>query len=336
MRLDHLPSSALTARLYEIRRQERELLVEFLVYLAEVDRRKLYLELGFPSLFAFLTDYLGFTRSSAFRRSTAARMLARRPDVGEHLADGRLCLTTLVELRDVLDEPGILDRAAGRSEEQVKQLVASLRPQPEPLDLLRRLPKPSTPGPELAPPPAAAPPPPAPPPPPARIEPISEERRVLRMTVGREFVADLEAARAALSHVVPDGKLETIIHECIRRTVAALTRKQRGAGKPGKGRKPSGRYLPAPVRREVWERDGGRCAFVGSDGHRCHSDYQVQFHHREAYAKGGPPTVANVSLACARHNLYLAELEFGPVLPARHRRPPRRAGQAAAPKAAPA
>jgi len=39
----------ITARLYEIRKQERGLLVEFLTYLAEVDRRRLYLELGFSS-----------------------------------------------------------------------------------------------------------------------------------------------------------------------------------------------------------------------------------------------------------------------------------------------
>src|SRR5262249_43812868 len=64
-----VPGPALTARLYEIRKAERSLLVEFLVYLAELDRRKLYLELGFSSTFAFLTDHLGLTRSSAFRRT---------------------------------------------------------------------------------------------------------------------------------------------------------------------------------------------------------------------------------------------------------------------------
>lgn len=47
--LSSLPSSALTARLYDIRRAERGLLVELLTYLAEVDRRKVYAETGFPS-----------------------------------------------------------------------------------------------------------------------------------------------------------------------------------------------------------------------------------------------------------------------------------------------
>src|SRR5215470_8638069 len=98
--LADVPSSLLTERLYAIRKQERTLLVEFLAHLAELDRRQLYLELGFSSCFAFLTDHLGFTRSAAFRRTTAARLLARFPTVAPYLADGRLCLTTLVELRD--------------------------------------------------------------------------------------------------------------------------------------------------------------------------------------------------------------------------------------------
>lgn len=56
-----VPSSALTARLYEIRRHERALLVEFLWPLCEVDKRSVHVELAFPSLFAFLTDWLGYT-----------------------------------------------------------------------------------------------------------------------------------------------------------------------------------------------------------------------------------------------------------------------------------
>src|SRR5687767_460895 len=102
--LAELPADALTARLYEIRKQERSLLVEFLSYMAELDRRRTVLALGFPSLFSFCTDFLGLTKASAFRRTTAARLLGRFPLVAEYLGDGRLNLTTLVELRDVLEE----------------------------------------------------------------------------------------------------------------------------------------------------------------------------------------------------------------------------------------
>src|SRR5262249_28690897 len=227
--LASLPPDQLTARLYSLRAQERTLLVEFLAYLGELDRRRLHLELGFPSTFAFCTDYLGLSKGSTFRRLTAARLLVQFPVVAEYLSDGRLGLTTLVELRDVLSDQALvqtLDRAAGKPEEDVKVLVAALRPQPAPPDLLRRLPVQPSPQPQLL----LAPvegdaagsgpePRPMPSPKPARIEPISEELRVLRMTVGRDFVEDLEKVRDALSHILPDRRLEGVLHECIRRTL---------------------------------------------------------------------------------------------------------------------
>lgn len=323
-----VPSTVLAQRLYDLRNEERGLLVEFLVKLAVIDSRRFYLEMGFNSCFALLTDHLGYTKSSAYRRSTAARLLARFPVIGAYLADGRLGLTTLVELRDVLEDERlveILDRAAGRTEDQVKELVAALRPRPAPMDLLRRLPEPRPAravdgsGPERLTAPAAPPPPeppPAPPPPPrpaARVEPISEELRVLRVTVGRDFVADLEAVKAALSHQIPDGNLARVLHECLRRTLRDTQRRRAGAhasGKPSRART-DGRYLSPAIRREVWRRDDGRCTFVGADGHRCGSTFQLQFHHLQPFAKGGPTVAANLTLHCSRHNAYRAEQDFG-------------------------
>jgi hypothetical protein len=53
-----ISSQELTGRLYSLRVEERELLVEFLACLGELDKRKLYLELGFTSLFAYCTNHL--------------------------------------------------------------------------------------------------------------------------------------------------------------------------------------------------------------------------------------------------------------------------------------
>jgi 5-methylcytosine-specific restriction endonuclease McrA len=307
--------------------------VELLRYLAELDRRKTVLAQGFPSLFSFCTEFLGLTKASAFRRTTAARLLARFPLVADYLADGRLNLTTLVELRDVLDETHlveILDRAAGRTEEQVKELMAALRPQTAPADLLRRLPTPrndcSGSGPLLAangnahpaPAPAAVPPPPPPPlapahPPAATLQPIAPERHVLRVTVSSAFVADLEAVRHALSHKLPAVGLEEVLHECLRMTLESTARRRRGAGKKtsAKAPPPGSRYVPAAIRDEVWQRDCGRCAFVASTGRRCGSRHQLQLHHLAPFGKGGPTTAANLTLRCRAHNLHAAERDYG-------------------------
>ena len=134
------------------------------------------------------------------------------------------------------------------------------------------------------------------------------------MTVGREFVADLESVRAALSHQIPDGSLEKILHESLRSTLRECERRRQGAGKPSAATpKPeaAGRYVPAAVRSEVWRRDGGRCTFVGTGGHRCGSTHKLELHHIHAFAKGGAPTVPNLTLMCSRHNRFLADQDYG-------------------------
>src|SRR5262249_39109262 len=107
--LAELSSDALTTRLTELRGSERLSLVEFLWYLGEMDRRRSHLGLGYPSLFAYCTDALRLPKASAFRRTTSARLLARFPIAAEYLADGRLCLTTFVLLKDVLEDENHLD-----------------------------------------------------------------------------------------------------------------------------------------------------------------------------------------------------------------------------------
>src|ERR1700758_2581040 len=71
--MNRLSNRDLTARLYSLRGEERALLVDFLGHLGELDARGAHLAAGFGSCFAFCTDSLGLTRSSAHRRVAAAR-----------------------------------------------------------------------------------------------------------------------------------------------------------------------------------------------------------------------------------------------------------------------
>lgn len=83
------------------------------------------------------------------------------------------------------------------------------------------------------------------------------------------------------------------------------------AGRPARNYAPRGsRHIPAAIRRAVWARDGGRCAFAGTNG-RCTERGFLQFHHIVPYAAGGATTVENVQLRCAAHNAHEAERYFG-------------------------
>ena len=138
------------------------------------------------------------------------------------------------------------------------------------------------------------------------------------MTVERDFVADLESVRAALSHQIPDGNLEKILHECLRRTLRECEQRRQGARKPSARKsEATGRYVPAAVRAEVWRRDESRCTFVGTNGHRCGSMHQVELHHIQPFANGGASTVANQTPMCSRHNRFRAEQDYGAELMAR-------------------
>jgi len=64
------------------------------------------------------------------------------------------------------------------------------------------------------------------------------------------------------------------------------------------------------VRRAVFRRDEGRCAFVGAEG-RCTATAFLEFHHVVPYARGGAATVGNIQLRCRAHNQHEAEQAFG-------------------------
>jgi len=74
---------------------------------------------------------------------------------------------------------------------------------------------------------------------------------------------------------------------------------------------PRSRYIPAAVRRAVWQRDEGRCAFVTAGGRRCAETGGLEFHHAVPFADGGEATEANVELRCTLHNRREASRWFG-------------------------
>ncbi|MBX5483528.1 MAG: hypothetical protein IRZ16_17030 [Myxococcaceae bacterium] len=118
-------------------------MLDFLLHLAEFDRCELYSALGHSSLFAYLVDGLRMSNGSAWRRMVAARLLRKFPAISDFLADGRLNLARLQYLKDVLTPENHLDllhRASLGTEKDVAHLVATLRPQLDVKDAIRKLP----------------------------------------------------------------------------------------------------------------------------------------------------------------------------------------------------
>ncbi|HYP98894.1 MAG TPA: HNH endonuclease signature motif containing protein, partial [Polyangiaceae bacterium] len=71
------------------------------------------------------------------------------------------------------------------------------------------------------------------------------------------------------------------------------------------------RYVSVDVRREVHERDGGRCVFVSASGRRCEARAFVQLDHVIPFARHGGNEVSNLRLLCRAHNRFHARQCFG-------------------------
>jgi hypothetical protein len=126
--LEGLSGEELRGHIAVLAEAEREVLVELLWSLAELDRRKGYAEVGCSSLMAYCTGELKMSVGSAYRRMTAARMMAKHPVIEDYLIDGRLNLSTVCALKHVIDkDEALLDWAVGKSEEELAREVAEMR-----------------------------------------------------------------------------------------------------------------------------------------------------------------------------------------------------------------
>jgi hypothetical protein len=84
--------------LSDIRRlvgSQRELTAKLVVYLAEIEHRRLHVVAGYSSMFEFCVKELRLSEGEAFRRLTAARLARQFPIIPNLIASGELHLSGL-------------------------------------------------------------------------------------------------------------------------------------------------------------------------------------------------------------------------------------------------
>ena len=156
------------------------------------------------------------------------------------------------------------------------------------------------------------------------IETTSLERYRIQFTIGKESHERLRHLQALLRREIPDGDPAAIFDRALTLLLEKVEKTKLGAAakpwpraiRPGADRDlrtpilPS-RDVPRHIKRSVARRDGGQCAFVSREGHRCAERTFLEFHHIVPYARGGLATVENISLRCRCHNQYEADVVFG-------------------------
>ena len=320
-----LSDRELLAQTSNLARVERHLQGAIIDHLAEIEARSLFLRRGFASLFEYAVRELGYSDAAAGRRIAAMRLCADNPHTRERLRDGSLSLSAAAELQwafdrqrrrppaattpavaalptepplvlDAVGRQKLVEEAAGKSTRQVKRMLADLDP-------------------ELA---AAA----------DRVRPLGNGRYELKALIDAECQRGLEQLTGLLSHVDPRMTVGQLVGRLVREAldrhdpsrrrprtgsrpaVSATSTAQTGPGcdghaAPAPKSRASGRAIPAAVKREVWQRDAGRCRYVDPHtGRRCTSRHLLQIDHVLPYTLGGGSDPANLRLLCHAHHRH--------------------------------
>ena len=339
--LSHVSNDALLRDLATSVKQDRATTATMLAQLAEVDERKLFAGAGYESMYLYCVRELHMSEDTAFRRIRVARTAREFPAIFNLLADGRLNLTSVLPLTPHLtaETAGeLLAAATHKTKPEIELLLAERFPRPDLPTLVQMLapagasnalaarpdapmmephllacmeplaPEPvvllsgSSSGQTMGPLPAHA-----------KLTPLSANRVGVQFSMRRTAYEQLCYAQALLGHAVPSADigevfergLDSLVDELERHKFAKCARSgsRRSAG--------NGRYIPAEIRRAVWERDGGRCSFMSEHGRRCEARSRLEFDHVDPVARGGETTVDGLRLRCRTHNQYEAERTFG-------------------------
>ena len=324
--LAELSDREVLARIHDAVRDERIATSRVIALLMELDARRLYLGEGYSSLFTYCTQALHYSEHAAYNRIETARAARRFPTILTLIESGDVTLTAVRMLAPHLTEVNhrdVLERARHKSKREIELLIATLHPRADAPSIVRKLP---TPMPPMLPTPLpqneAAPETPtsdtavAPGRPvlrPAEIKPLAPERFKIQFTVSRDTYEKLRRVQDLLRHTVPTGDPAIIFERGLRLLLADLERTRMGKVEQPRGAragKKYSRHIPAAIKRAVWQRDNGRCAFKGPHG-RCPETGFLEYHHVVPFADGGETSSTNLELRCRAHNQYEADLWFG-------------------------
>ncbi|MFA5137665.1 MAG: HNH endonuclease signature motif containing protein [Elusimicrobiota bacterium] len=230
----------LLATLRALIAMERHNLALVLACIAETERRQLYADEAYPSMFNYLVGSLRYSESAAFRRLRSSRAATRFPEIFSFISDGVLSLEAVAFLAPFLtpeNHDELLTRAQGLNRIGLERLVVSFAPGRDTNDYVRRLPAPEPsasdeerPEPEL--PTGQAPKDgsaererssiPATPElvtprlaPPEKTRYVAPIRVYFSFTASEEFHNGVQRAKELLWHKHPKGRLEEVFGETL-------------------------------------------------------------------------------------------------------------------------
>ena len=303
-----LTQEELVVRTKKLVQQERKVLIEILHHLLVINNKKIYLQMGFKSLFDFCTKQLGYSEGAAYRRIQAMRLLNDVPEVKEKVINGSVNLTHLAQVQKV----------AANEKKQNQKIISKAQK----VELLNKIENKSTRQSEVV---------------LREFSPLAvkpESQRVISSTDTEiKFIADqelmnkIEELKNLLSHKHINPSFNELLHSVTEMALIEVKRRKKILNSPDSRKtlkkhsftsapkKPCSklnyknqRYIHPTTKNEVWYRDQGCCSFKDPvTNKRCKSRFQLEFDHIQPVAFGGNSDIDNIRLLCREHNQYMAD-----------------------------
>ena len=268
--------------------EERKIMAIVIEHISEVWRRRLYIDLGYTSLFKFLTVEIGYCDGSVQARIDCAKIFNEVPSLGEDLRSGELALSKValvaqsVRQKEAAGEKvateqkvEILNSIKGKSKREAEFIVA------QELDIEIKQHE--------------------------RLRVQQDESVRLEMTFTKAEMAELTRVKELMSHIKPGASMaEVIVHaakEFIRRK-DPLVQNITAADEV-----PETKAVPLRVKMAVIQRD--KCCQWRHEGRLCGSTFQLEVDHRQSLWAGGDHRIENLQALCSVHNQLKYRREAG-------------------------
>ncbi|HCM38629.1 MAG: hypothetical protein A2X97_10630 [Bdellovibrionales bacterium GWA1_52_35] len=326
---------------------ERRITIQILHHLAEIEKRRAYARLGYPSLWDYAIKELKYSEAAAYRRISAMRALKTHPEIQGKIERGVLSVSAVSQIQGFLkaereqahktytksETSALFAQCENKSSREVTRELAAISP------LALKVQK-------------------------ERV--ITEDRTEIRFIVDAgqlnkiHRVRDLSAARLRnpgsypelvelMSEVTLDeiDPLRKVVRERkthqkeqkkepenesevesdnraagsvslkVDQNVALITSEATAVSVGSQGERgivaQTSRAIPASVRTQIWKQYGGRCAFISAEtGRRCNSTFGLEIEHCKPHALGGSSKdPENLRLLCRHHNQWQAIQTYG-------------------------
>ncbi len=282
---------------------ERKSQLRVLHLLREIECDGHYLEMGYPSLFEFATQSLGYSAGAAHRRIQSMRLLKTLPEMASKIEEGSLSLCVAAKTQSFFKSEDKKRKSEGAAKLSLptKQEIAHSMVGASMRECEKKLV-------EISPATAL---------PAEKTRELSTGKTLIQFSAAQELMEKLEKLKEMLAHQNPDGSYEGLI-EVLADMALKKVDSKKSAQKTAKNNadtasvstveKERSRYIPVEIKRSVFARDGGCCTYEDKKtAKRCGSRFALEYDHIKPFAWGGETSEANLTLRCRSHNVYTAK-----------------------------